>query len=219
MLADISMRDDSFHSLKHVHTPLHNNFCSLCFRNPALLCFVQNHFQAHSTPRMAFLQEGEDDEDTTPMHTTMIGAWHQERGVQQGCPSHEGGPRSIRFESPWWRPKETQVRVHLGVQEQPAPKLTPMPHTESGCSLYGWKDNFKELPMALFLGPNLLEVNGNSRNNVTYRICQGAVPLSFGLLTHVSCRAKWPKWWTPPWPPPATLGRPLGYKLCSHRLE
>ena len=47
MLADISMRDDSFHSLKHGHTPLHNNFGSLCFRNPALLCFVQNHFQAH----------------------------------------------------------------------------------------------------------------------------------------------------------------------------
>jgi len=100
MLADISMRDDSFHSLKHGHTPLHNNFGSLCFRNPALLCFVQNHFQAHSTPRTAFLQEVEDDEDMTPMHTTMIGAWHQEREVQQGCPSHEGGPRLIRFESP-----------------------------------------------------------------------------------------------------------------------
>ena len=47
MLADISMRDDSFHSLKHGHIHLHNNFGSLCFRNPALLCFVQNHFQAH----------------------------------------------------------------------------------------------------------------------------------------------------------------------------
>ena len=82
MLADISMRDDSFHSLKHGHTPLHNNFGSLCFRNPALLCFVQNHLQAHSTPRTAFLQEGEDNEDMTPMHTTIIGAWHQERGVQ-----------------------------------------------------------------------------------------------------------------------------------------
>ena len=131
MLADISMRDDSFHSLKHGHIPLHNNFGSLCFRNPALLCFVQNHFQAHSTTRTAFLQEGDDDEDMIPMHTTMIGAWHQERGVQQGCPSHEGGPRLIRFESPRWRPKETQVRVHLGVQEQSAPKLMPRPHTES----------------------------------------------------------------------------------------
>ena len=131
MLADISMRDDSFHSLKHGHTPLHNNFGSLCFCNPALLCFVQNHFQAHSTPRTAFLQEGEDEEDMTPMHTTMIGAWHQERGVQQGCPSHEGGPRLIRFKSPRWRSKETKVGVHLGVPELPAPKLTPRPHTES----------------------------------------------------------------------------------------
>ena len=37
----------------------------------------------------------------------------------------------IRFESPRWRPKETQVRVHLGVQEQSAPKLTSRLHTES----------------------------------------------------------------------------------------
>ena len=34
----------------------------------------------------------------------------------------------IRFESPGWRPKETQVRVHLRVQEQPAQKSTPRPH-------------------------------------------------------------------------------------------
>ena len=27
--------------------------------------------------------------------------------------------------------KETHVRVHLGVQEQPAPKSTPRPHMES----------------------------------------------------------------------------------------
>ena len=88
-----------------------------------------------------------------------------------------------------------------------------------GRSLYGWKDNFKELPMVLVSSPNSLEVNGNHRSNVTYRICQGAAPPSFGLLSHVPCRAKWPKWWTPPWPPPATLGRPLGYKLNSHHLE
>ena len=65
------------------------------------------------------------------MDTVMVGEWH---GVPQGhlgCPNQEGGPRLIRFESPRWRPKETQVRVHLGVQEQPAPKSTPRPHTES----------------------------------------------------------------------------------------
>ena len=88
-----------------------------------------------------------------------------------------------------------------------------------GCSLYGWKDNFKELLMEQGSGPNSLGVNGNHRNNMTSRICQSAAPPSFGLLSHVSCRAKWPKWWTPPWPPPATLGCPLGYKLSSRYLE
>ena len=117
MLADISMRDDSFHSLKQGHIPLHNNFGSLCFRNPALLCFVQNHFQAHSTLRTAFLQEGEDDEDMTSMHIAKHGEWHDDEGGLQGFPSQEEGPKLIRFESPRWWPKTTQVRVHLGVQE------------------------------------------------------------------------------------------------------
>ena len=88
-----------------------------------------------------------------------------------------------------------------------------------GRSFYGWKDIFKELPMALVSGPNSLGINGNRRNNMTSRICQGAAPPSFGLLSHVPCRAKWPKWWTPPWPPLATLGHPLGYKLSSCHLE
>jgi hypothetical protein len=46
-----------------------------------------------------------DDEDMTPMHTTMIGAWNGVEEVQQRFPSQEGGPRLIRFESPRWRPK------------------------------------------------------------------------------------------------------------------
>ena len=53
------------------------------------------------------------DEDMTPMHTTMFGAWYGGVGGQQGCPSQEGGLRLIRFESPRWRPKVTQVRVCL----------------------------------------------------------------------------------------------------------
>ena len=84
-----------------------------------------------------------------------------------------------------------------------------------GCFLYGWKHNFKELRMALVWGPNSFGVDGNRRNNMTSRICQGAAPPCFGLLAHVPC---WPKWWTPPWPPPATLGSPLGYKLSSCHL-
>ena len=68
-------------------------------------------------------------------------------------------------------------------------------------------------------GPNSLEVNGNRQNNVSSRICQGATLPSFGLLSHVPCRAKWPKWWMPPWPPPATLGHPLGsLHRCVRRV-
>ena len=73
----------------------------------------------------------QSDEDMTHMHMTMIGSCISERGVQQGCPSHKGGPRLIQFESPRWRPKTTQVRVHLGVQEQPTMFWSPRPHTES----------------------------------------------------------------------------------------
>ena len=49
------------------------------------------------------------DEDMTPMLTTMFGAWVGGVVGQQGFPSQEGGLRLIRFESPRWRPKATQV--------------------------------------------------------------------------------------------------------------
>ena len=74
-------------TLKHGHVPSHNYFSPLCFRNPILLYVVQDQFQAQSTPRMAFRQEGEDDEDMTPMHMTMFGTWYGGVGGQQGCPS------------------------------------------------------------------------------------------------------------------------------------
>ena len=64
-----------------------------------------------------FLWWGRSDEDMTPMHMTMFGSWYGGEGGQQGFPSQEGGPRLIRFESPRWRPKTTQVRVCLGLQE------------------------------------------------------------------------------------------------------
>ena len=65
------------------------------------------------------------------MDMVMVGEWHRVLQGHLGCPNQEGGTRLIRFESPKWRPKETQVRVHLGVQEQHAPKSTPRPHMES----------------------------------------------------------------------------------------
>jgi hypothetical protein len=81
-------------------------------------------------PRTAFRQEGEDAEDTTPIHMIMIGASHG-KGVQQGFPSKGGVPRLIQFETLRWRPKITQVRVHLRVQEQHTPKMRPRMHTKS----------------------------------------------------------------------------------------
>jgi hypothetical protein len=65
------------------------------------------------------------DEDMTPMHTTMIGAWNGVEEVQQGFPSQQGGLRLIRFESPRWRPKAIQVRVQFEVQKQCPIKRTP----------------------------------------------------------------------------------------------
>ena len=53
----------------------------------------------------------------TSMHMGKYGEWHEDEEDLQGFPSREEGPELIRFESPWWRPKTTQVRVHLGVQE------------------------------------------------------------------------------------------------------
>ena len=116
---------------KNGHISSHNYFTSLCLRNPVLLYVVQDQFHAQSTPRMAFCQEGEDDEDMTPMHMTMFGAWYGGLGGQQGCTSQEGGPRLIRFESPRWRPKATKVRARLGVQEQHVLKTMPRSHTVS----------------------------------------------------------------------------------------
>ena len=65
------------------------------------------------------------------MDMVMVGEWHRVLQEHLGCPNQEGGPRLIRFESPRWRLEETQLRVHLEVQEQPAPKSTPRPHIES----------------------------------------------------------------------------------------
>jgi hypothetical protein len=117
MLAKFSMQDDIFINWRHGDIPPHNNFDFFGFRNPVRSCVVQDRFQVQSTPRTAFHQEGENDEDMTLMHTPKIGAWNGVEEVQQGFPSQEGGPRLIRFESPRWRPKAIQVRVQFGVQQ------------------------------------------------------------------------------------------------------
>jgi hypothetical protein len=57
-----------------------------------------------------------------------------------------------------------------------------------GCSLYGWKDNFKKLPTEPVSGPNSSGVDGNHLHKLTSRICSGAAMPSFGLLDRVSCQ-------------------------------
>ena len=109
------------------------------------------------------------------MHMDKHGEWCEDEGDQQGFPSREDGPKLIRFESPRWRPKNNS--------SSSSPRSPGAAHTKNdaqvaygvcfGRSLYGWKDNFKELTMALVSGPNSLGINGNHRNNVTSRICQG----------------------------------------------
>jgi hypothetical protein len=53
-------------------------------------------------------------------------------------------------------------------------------------SLYGWKDNFEELPIAPVSYPNSIRINGNCLNKLTSRICSGAATPSFDLLGRVS---------------------------------
>ena len=56
-----------------------------------------------------------DDENKTSMHTAKHSEWCKDEGDQQDFSRREEGPKLIRFESPRWRSKTTQVRVHLGV--------------------------------------------------------------------------------------------------------
>lgn len=50
-----------------------------------------------------------------------------------------------------------------------------------GRTIYGWKDNFKTLPMAPVSGSNSSGVNGNRPNKLTSRICLGDATSYFGL--------------------------------------
>ena len=96
-----------------------------------------------------FFQEGEDDEDITSMQMAKHGEWHEDERDLQGFPSRVEDPKLIRFESPRWRPKN--------ISSSSPPRSPGAAHTINdaqvaygvrfGRSLYGWKDNFKELPM------------------------------------------------------------------------
>jgi hypothetical protein len=57
------------------------------------------------------------------------------------------GSTSLQFRTPGTVRTKTDVHVAYGVG--------------FGCSLYGWKDNFKKLPMELVSCPNSSGVDGN----------------------------------------------------------
>ena len=90
---------------------------SLCFRACSSVLLVHPKGGRPGDARVVTSYTGVD-KDMTSMHTVKHGEWHEDEGDQQGFPSREEGPKLIRFESPRWRPKTTQVRVHLGVQDR-----------------------------------------------------------------------------------------------------
>ena len=145
------------------------------------------------------------------MHMVKHGEWHDDEGDLQDFPSREEGSKLIRFESLKWRPKNNS--------SSSPPRSPGAARTKNdaqvaygvrfGRYLYGWKDNFKELPMAPASGQNSFGVNRNTHNKTTSRICHGAATPSFGLLAHVSC-------WGPLWTWLGGYARPNHHIISSH---
>ena len=140
------------------------------------------------------------------MHMGKYVEWHED-GDLQGFPSREEGSKLIRFESPKWRPKNNSSssppRSSGAIRTKNDAQVAYGVRFER--SLYGWKDNFKELPMTPVSCPNSFGVDGNRRNKRTSRICHGAATSSFVLLAHLSC-------WGPLW---TWLG---GYARPNHHI-
>jgi hypothetical protein len=82
------------------------------------------------------------------------------------------GLTSFQFRTPGIARTKTDAHVAYGVR--------------FGCSLYGWKDSFRKLPMELVSAPNSSGVDGNHLHKLTSRIYSGAATPSFGLLRRVS---------------------------------
>jgi hypothetical protein len=94
---------------------------------------------------------------------------------QRGCPDQDGSPNRFDFVSVLDSRNsctKTDAHVAYGVR--------------FGCSLYGWKDNFKKLPMEPVSGPNSSGVNGNRLHKLTSRIYSGAATPYFGPMGRVS---------------------------------
>ena len=54
-------------------------------------------------------------------------------------------------------------------------------------STYSWKDNLIRKPIQVVSHQKTIRINGNRRNKLASRICQGAATPSFGPLDRVSC--------------------------------
>jgi len=83
------------------------------------------------------------------MHMGKYGEWHEDEEDLQDFPSREEGPKLIRFEFPRWRTKNksssSPPRSPGAARTKNDAQVTYRVRFER--SLYGWKDNLKELPM------------------------------------------------------------------------
>jgi hypothetical protein len=79
-----------------------------------------------------------------------------------------------------------------------------------GRSIYGWNQNFIDLPMAPVPPQNSFWVDGNRRHKWASRIWQGALPPSFGPLARVPC-------WSPLGLCPGDLHAPNSLLFSSRR--
>ena len=95
-----------------------------------------------------------------------LGAWRTSKGVHNKLEA-QSKSISCRFRTPGIGRTKTAAQVVYGVR--------------FGRSLYGWKDIFNTLPMALVSGTNSSGVDRNRPNNLTSRICPGAATPSFSL--------------------------------------
>jgi hypothetical protein len=89
-------------------------------------------------------------------------AWRTSEDVRIKMEAQTGST-SFQFWTPGTTSTKTDAQVAYGVG--------------FGCSLYGWKDNFKKLPMEPVLGPNSSGVDENRLHKLTSRICSGTAPL------------------------------------------
>ena len=92
-------------------------------------------------------------------------AWRTSKDVRIKMEAQTGST-SFQFRSPGTGRTKTDAQVAYGVG--------------FGRTWYGWKDNFKTLPMALVAGSNSSGVDGNRLWKLASRICPGAASLLLG---------------------------------------